>query len=106
MTATPKTGALRTEVRGILRGRPVRLVYAASGRIGIGTGIPCAIGAQFIAAGIVRKRGVYSPEAEGVLDPERFLAAVEIRNIGRIEEHVLDWDRDPAASGAAEPAWA
>ena len=51
MGDVPKTGALRTEVRGELEGRPVRLVYSAAGRIGIGTGIPCAIGAQLIAAG-------------------------------------------------------
>jgi saccharopine dehydrogenase (NAD+, L-lysine-forming) len=90
------TGALRTEVRGQRDGRPVRLVYAAAGRIAVGTGIPCAIGAQLVAAGSVRRRGVYPPEAKGVLDPELFLQAIELRNVGTIEEAVLDWDREPA----------
>ena len=92
MTDVPQTGALRTEVRGIERGRPVRRIYSAVGRIGIGTGVPCAIGAQLIAAQSVTARGVYPPEAAGVLDPELFLRAVEMRNIGAVEEEVLDWE--------------
>lgn len=95
MADVPRTGALRTEVRGIRRGRPVRLVYAAAGRITIGTGIPCAIGAQLIAARLVTQPGVYPPEARGVLDPELFLRAVEVRNIGTLSEEVLDWDPGP-----------
>ncbi|HEU5171705.1 MAG TPA: saccharopine dehydrogenase NADP-binding domain-containing protein [Gemmatimonadales bacterium] len=93
MTDVPQTGALRTELRGERDGRPVRLVYAAAGRIAVGTGVPCAIGAQLVAAGSVRRRGVYPPEAKGVLDAELFLRAIELRNIGTIEETVLDWDR-------------
>jgi saccharopine dehydrogenase (NAD+, L-lysine-forming) len=96
MTDVPQTGALRTEVRGELEGRMVRLVYAAAGRIGIGTGIPCAIGAQLIAARQITRRGVFPPEAPGVLDPELFLRAVEMRQIGNIEEQILDWERDKA----------
>jgi lysine 6-dehydrogenase len=98
MHDVPPTGALRTEVRGERNGRPVRLVYAAAGRIAVGTGIPCAIGAQLVAAGSVRRRGVYPPEAKGVLDPELFLQAIELRNVGTIEEAVLDWDREPAVA--------
>lgn len=96
MTDVPQTGALRTEVRGELGGRLVRLVYAAAGRIGIGTGIPCAIGAQLIGAGQVKRRGVFPPEAADGLDPELFLRAVEMRQIGHIEEQTFDWDRDEA----------
>lgn len=95
MVDVPRTGALRTEVRGYQRGRPVRLVYSAAGRITIGTGIPCAIGAQMIAARLVKQPGVFPPEAKGVLDPELFLRAVEVRNIGTVSEDVLDWDLDP-----------
>jgi saccharopine dehydrogenase-like NADP-dependent oxidoreductase len=93
MTDEPQTGALRTEVRGELAGRAVRCVYSATGRIGMGTGIPCAIAAQLIAAGSIQRRGVFPPEAEGVLDPELFLLAVEMRNIGALHEELLDWDR-------------
>jgi saccharopine dehydrogenase (NAD+, L-lysine-forming) len=96
MHDVPPIGALRTEVRGERDGRLVRLIYAAAGRIAVGTGIPCSIGAQLIAAGSVKRRGVFPPEARGVLDPDLFLQAVELRNIGRIAEAVLDWDREPA----------
>lgn len=97
MVDVPRTGALRTEVRGWRRGHPVRLVYAAAGRITIGTGIPCAIGAQLIAAKLVKRHGVFPPEARGVLDPEFFLRAVEVRNIGTVSEEELDWEGAPVA---------
>jgi len=92
MTGVPQTGALRTEVRGEVDGRPVRLVYAAAGRITIGTGIPASIGAMLLAIGKIGKPGVYPPEA--CIDPELFLSAIEQRNIGTIEECVYDWDRE------------
>lgn len=98
MTEVPKTGALRTEVRGWRGRRPVRLVYSAAGRITIGTGIPCAIGAQLIVARVVQRPGVFPPEAKGVLDPERFLQAVAMRNIGGVQEEELDWQ-----PGSPEP---
>lgn len=94
MIDVPKTGALRTEVRGELAGRAVRRVYSAAGRIGLGTGVPCAIGAQLIAAGTVKRRGVFPPEASGGLDPELFLRAIQMRNIGEVHEELLDWDRE------------
>ena len=103
MSDVPKTGALRTEIRGELAGRPVRLVYSAAGRIGIGTGIPCAIGAQLIAAGSINRKGVFPPEARGVLSPELFLRAIEMRNIGAIHEELLDWDREDSRVLALEP---
>ncbi len=102
MTDVPQTGALRTEVRGELAGRTVRLVYAAAGRIGIGTGLPCAIGAQLIGAGQVTRAGAFPPEARGVLDPELFLRAVEMRKVGDISEQLLDWS--PEESLATQPA--
>jgi saccharopine dehydrogenase-like NADP-dependent oxidoreductase len=89
MTDVPTTGALRTEVRGELAGKPVRLVYTAAGRIGIGTGIPAAIGAQLLAIGKVKQPGVWPPEA--CLDPEWFFLAVDARQIGQVREEVLDW---------------
>jgi saccharopine dehydrogenase (NAD+, L-lysine-forming) len=92
MTDEPNTGALRTEVRGELAGRSVRLVYSAAGRIGIGTGVPASIGAMLLAIGKVSKKGVWPPEA--CLEPEWFLQAIDTRKIGQIEEQLLDWDRD------------
>lgn len=95
MTDVPQTGALRTEVRGELGGRKMRAVYSAAGRIGIGTGVPASIGAQLLAIGKVQKRGVFPPEA--CLDPEWFLAAVTMRNIGTVREELLEWDDAPSA---------
>jgi saccharopine dehydrogenase-like NADP-dependent oxidoreductase len=87
-----------------LEERPVRLVYSAAGRIGKGTGIPCAIGAQLIAAGSIRRKGVFPPEARGVIDPEMFLQAVEMRNIGEIQEELIDWHREESREMALERA--
>lgn len=89
----PQTGALRTEVRGERDGRPVRLVYSAAGRITIGTGVPASIGAMMLAIRKVATPGVHPPEA--CIDPEWFLAAIDQRHLGEIEETVHDWDRDP-----------
>lgn len=99
MTDVPTTGALRTEVRGELAGRRTRIVYAAAGRIGIGTGVPAAIGAQLLAIGLVRRRGVFPPEA--CLDPEWFLQAIAMRDIGDVTEEVLDWSEESLAESVA-----
>lgn len=88
MVDVPKTGALRTEVRGERDGKRVRLVYSAAGRIGLGTGVPAAIGAQLLAIGKIAKRGVHPPER--CLDPEWFLQAVDVRNIGKVIEEVVE----------------
>ena len=95
MTDVPRTGALRTEVRGELGGRKMRAVYTASGRIGIGTGVPASIGAQLLAIGTVKQKGVFPPEA--CLDPEWFLTAVSMRDIGVVKEELLEWEDAPAS---------
>lgn len=91
LTDVPQTGALRTEVRGEIGGRSVRLVYAAAGRITTGTGIPASIGAMLLAIGKIGKPGVYPPEA--CVEPELFLSAIDQRHLGTIEESLYDWDR-------------
>jgi len=88
MLHVPKVGALRTEVQGERAGRRVRLIYSAAGRIGIGTGIPASIGAHLLAIGKLRGPGVFPPEA--CIEPEWFLQAVDVRNIGRIVERVIE----------------
>jgi saccharopine dehydrogenase (NAD+, L-lysine-forming) len=91
-------GALRTEVRGELEGKRTRIIYSAAGRIGIGTGVPAAIGAQLLAIGKINKPGVYPPEAcvepewflaAACVEPEWFLAAVAARRIGDVEERII-----------------
>ncbi len=87
LTDVPQTGALRAEVRGELAGRRTRIVYAAAGRIAIGTGIPASIGAHMLALGMIRAPGVYPPEA--CVDPEWFFQAVSNRNVGQVHEQVI-----------------
>jgi saccharopine dehydrogenase-like NADP-dependent oxidoreductase len=87
MTDVPQTGALRTEVVGELGGRRTHMIYTAAGRIGIGTGVPAAIGASLLAIGKIHQRGVYPPEA--CIEPEWFLTAVSMRDIGEVEERVV-----------------
>lgn len=81
------TGALRTEVRGELEGRPTRIIYAAAGRIAIGTGVPASIGAHLLAIGLLKKPGVWPPEA--CIEPEWFLSAVDARHVGEVEERII-----------------
>jgi saccharopine dehydrogenase-like NADP-dependent oxidoreductase len=87
MTEECKTGALRTEVRGELEGKRTRIIYSAAGRIGIGTGVPASIGAHLLALGKITKRGAFPPEA--CIDPEWFLAAVATRDIGDVQEEIV-----------------
>jgi saccharopine dehydrogenase (NAD+, L-lysine-forming) len=87
MADVPPVGALRTEVRGELEGKRTRIIYAAAGRIAIGTGVPAAIGAQLLAIGKINQPGVYPPEA--CVDPEWFLSAVAARRIGDVEERIV-----------------
>ena len=42
------------------------------------TGIPAAVGAEMLANGSIKRKGVYPPE---VLDPESFLARIRQRDI-------------------------
>jgi saccharopine dehydrogenase (NAD+, L-lysine-forming) len=87
MNDVPETGALRAEVVGELEGKRTRFIYTAAGRIGIGTGVPAAIGASLLAIGKIRRRGVFPPEA--CIEPEWFLSAVTMRDIGDVQEQVV-----------------
>jgi len=87
MTDVSPVGALRAEVRGLLEGKRTRFIYTAAGRIGIGTGVPAAIGASLLAIGKIHERGVFPPEA--CIEPEWFLSAVTMRDIGDVDEQVV-----------------
>ena len=87
MTTVSKTGALRTEVRGYLEGKRTRIIYSAAGRICTGTGVPASIGAHELAIGNIKKPGVFPPEA--CIDPESFLTAVSTRDVGEVEEQII-----------------
>lgn len=87
MSDVSQVGALRAEVVGELEGKRTHMIYTAAGRIGIGTGVPAAIGTSLLAIGKIRKRGVYPPEA--CIEPEWFLSAVNMRNIAEVKEQVV-----------------
>ena len=87
MTEVPKTAALRAEVRGELSGKCTRIIYSAAGRIGLGTGLPAAIGAYLVATGEIARAGVYPPE-EGI-DPETFFDEVMVRQAAQVEEEFI-----------------
>lgn len=87
MTEVSQTGALRAEVRGELAGKRTRIIYTAAGRIGIGTGVPAAIGAALLAIGKIQRKGVFPPEA--CIEPEWFLQAADTRHIAEFQEQVI-----------------
>lgn len=64
---------------GTRDGKPVKLTYTVSGRMGPLTGVPASIAAQMIGAGEVSKKGVFAPE--GCLDADVFLAELAKRDI-------------------------
>ncbi len=84
MVDVPRIGALRTEVRGEVEGKRARVVYAAPGRIGQGTGISASIGSKFRATGEVVRPGVHPPEA--CIDPDLFFDEIRRRGIGDVTE--------------------
>jgi saccharopine dehydrogenase (NAD+, L-lysine-forming) len=87
---------LAVEVEGEHGGRRVRRLYRTShpgmDRWGTGatarmTGIPASIGAQLLARGRAKARGVVAPEA--CFDPEEFFRELEARGI-RVHETVIE----------------
>lgn len=73
--------AAHVEVRGTKDGRPARVELAAVGRMADLTGIPLAVATVMVGRGEVRRPGVIAPEAEGGLDPDRFLDELAARGI-------------------------
>jgi len=67
----PKLGAIRVEVRGMKGGKKTGIIFAATGRMNEGTGIPVSIGAQMLAKGKIKEKGVFAPE--GCCDPSEFI---------------------------------
>lgn len=80
---TGAVGGLRVDVKGEKDGNPTRLIY----RFGVtrpemvsmggSTGIPLSIGAQMLARGEIKAKGVFAPE--GCVDPEAFLDQLKKR---------------------------
>ena len=67
----PKLGAIRVEVRGMKSGKKTGIIFASTGKMNEGTGIPVSIGAQMLAKGKIKDKGVFAPE--GCIDPPEFI---------------------------------
>jgi saccharopine dehydrogenase (NAD+, L-lysine-forming) len=79
----PLEGALRVEVRGRRSGKPRRVIFSSSGRIGLGTGIPAAVGAAMLSQGRIDGVGVLAPEA--CVEPDEFLFELfHRRDVGKL----------------------
>jgi saccharopine dehydrogenase (NAD+, L-lysine-forming) len=79
----PLEGALRVAVSGRSGGKPRRIVFSSSGRIGLGTGIPASVGAAMLAQGKIDGVGVLAPEA--CIDPDEFLYELfQRRTVGKL----------------------
>ncbi len=70
--------AFWVEVKGKKGGKDVTMRYSGADRMRRLTGIPAAIGAQFLAESNL-KRGIYAPE--GAIDPKFFFAEIRKRKI-------------------------
>jgi len=82
MSGVPLPGALRVEVLGRKGKKRLKYVYSSAGRIAQGTGIPAAIGAEFILEGKITKKGILAPEE--CIDPHPFLHELLKRKIGKL----------------------
>lgn len=71
------------EVRGEKGGNPTRYTYRAADRMYRQTGGPASIGAQMLARGEIKAKGVLAPEA--CIDPAPFFAQLAKRNIAIYE---------------------
>ncbi len=67
----PKRGAVRVEVRGMRGGNKTSLTFASTGRMNEGTGVLVSIGAQMLAKGRIKDKGVFAPE--GCIDAQEFI---------------------------------
>jgi saccharopine dehydrogenase (NAD+, L-lysine-forming) len=83
MMGVGKEGALRTHLKGRRGGRKKTVIYASSGLISNGTGMPAAIGAQMLIEGNIHGCGVMAPEA--CVDWRDFLDRIIRRRIGRLD---------------------
>jgi saccharopine dehydrogenase-like NADP-dependent oxidoreductase len=73
----------RVEVRGRRNGDEARVIYGMTLRVSHATGTSAAIGAQMIAAGLVKHQGVLPPEA--AVDHEWFFDELAKRDLKLLE---------------------
>jgi len=71
LAGIPYEGAVRVEVSGKKEGKPAKVTYLAKARMNEGTGVPVSVGAQMLANGLIKEKGVFAPES--CVDPILFL---------------------------------
>jgi saccharopine dehydrogenase-like NADP-dependent oxidoreductase len=79
----PKEGALRVAVKGKNEKKTKKIVYSSAGLIAEGTGIAASIGAQMLANGKIKCKGVLPPEE--CVDWREFLKNIISRGIGQLD---------------------
>lgn len=83
LKGVPKEGALRVTVKGKKEKKTKKIVYSSSGLIADGTGIAASIGAQMLAKGQIKCKGVLPPEE--CVDWREFLKNIISRRIGQLD---------------------
>ncbi|HHX88131.1 MAG TPA: saccharopine dehydrogenase [Firmicutes bacterium] len=72
---------IRVDITGKRERKNVVVSYAAVDNMRRLTGIPLSIGAYLMGKGEIKRCGVYGPEAEGAVDPDRFLEELALRKV-------------------------
>ncbi|MEW5784352.1 MAG: saccharopine dehydrogenase NADP-binding domain-containing protein [Bacillota bacterium] len=77
---------IRVDITGILDNKKKVISYTAVDHMRRLTGIPLSIGAYLMAKGEISRLGVYGPEAQGAIAPDRFLHELALREV-RVERY-------------------
>lgn len=72
---------IRVDITGRRGGENMLISYTAVDHMRRLTGIPLSIGACLLGGGEIKRCGVFGPEAEGAVDPERFLEELARRQV-------------------------
>lgn len=73
--------SIRVDVHGYKNGARTTITYQAVDNMHNLTGIPLSIGALMLGRGEIKRMGVFAPEADGAVKPDKFIKELEKRNI-------------------------
>lgn len=71
----------RVDITGMRDGKKVKVTYATVEHMKRLTGVPLSIGTYMMGRGEIGRKGVYGPEVEGAVNPDKFLEEFAKRNI-------------------------
>jgi len=72
---------IRVDISGRRGGKDIMISFAAVDHMRRLTGIPLSIGAYLLGKGEIKRYGVFGPEAEGAVEPDRFLEELARRQV-------------------------